>query len=307
MTDGMTDHISVCICTFHRPRRLERLMRSIKAQRTEGLFEVSTVIVDNDAQGSAEEIATKLRRELDVPIDYAIELENTSPAARNRALDMARGNYIAIIDDDEFVPRHWLVTLFRAIGDYDVDGALGPVYPYYAQRPPRWVMKGRFGERPVLPTGTALNWDQTRTGNVLLKRDVFDRHGLRFDLKWKTSGSDRAFFKAAMALGYRFIAVKEAPAYETVPSARWRKSYYFKRALVQGYNTHKNIASDLHPLAQILLSLKLTAATGVYAIALPFTLIMGTHGYGNVLERGGHHLSRLFAMFGIELVKKRDF
>jgi glycosyltransferase involved in cell wall biosynthesis len=303
----MTDHISICICTFRRNRMLGRLLRSLKNQDTEGLFDYSFVVVDNDAAGQAGETVARLRAELGLSIDYDIEPENTIPAARNRALGLARGNYIGIIDDDEFAPQHWLITLYRTIQRYGVDGGLGPVYPFYRQKPPDWVLKGRFGERPVIPTGTLLNWDQTRTGNVLLRRDVFDRHHLRFDLRWKTSGSDRAFFKVAIAAGYKFIAVKEAPVYETVPPMRWKESYYLRRAIVQGYNTHKNAANEIHGMRRITIPLKLAAASGIYALALPFALGMGTHIYVKVLERGGHHLSRLFAMLGIELVKKRDF
>lgn len=303
----MTDHISICVCTFRRNRMLERLLRSLKNQDTGGLFDYSAVVVDNDATGQARETVARLSAELRMSIDYDIEPENTIPAARNRALGLARGNYIGIIDDDEFAPQHWLISLYRAIQKYGVDGGLGPVYPFYSQRPPNWVLRGRFGERPVIRTGTVLNWNQTRTGNVLLKRDVFDRHHLRFDLRWKTSGSDRAFFKEAIAAGHRFIAVKEAPVYETVPPMRWKKSYYLRRALVQGYNTHKNAADEIHGLQRILVPLKLAAAAGIYTLALPISLGMGTHIYVKVLERGGHHLSRLFAMLGIELVKKRDF
>ena len=222
-------------------------------------------------------------------------------------MDLAKGNYIGIIDDDEFAPQHWLITLYRAIQSYGVDGGLGPVYPFYRQKPPLWVLKGRFGERPVIRTGTLLSWDDTRTGNVLLKREVFDRDHLRFDLKWKTSGSDRAFFKEAMAAGFRFIAVKEAPVYETVPPQRWKKSYYLRRALVQGYNTHKNLAHEVRGLQRITVPLRLAAASGVYALAFLFALLIGPHAYVKVLERGGHHLSRLFGMAGIELVKKRSF
>jgi succinoglycan biosynthesis protein ExoM len=303
----MMDHISICICTFHRNKMLERLIRTIENQETDGLFEVSTVIVDNDPKGPARQTVSRLRQELGLPIDYDIEPENTIPAARNRAIAMARGNYIAIVDDDEFVPQRWLVTLYLAIQKYGIDGALGPIYPFYRQKPPLWIIKGRFGERPVVTTGTLLEWDQTRTGNVLLKRDVFDRNHLRFDLRWRTSGSDRAFFKEAIAAGHRFIAVKEAPVYETVPSLRWKKSYFFKRALVQGYNTHKNAGSELHGLQMVIMPLKLGAAAGLYALALPFSLMMGTQIYVKVLERGGHHLSRFLAMFGIELIKRRNF
>jgi GT2 family glycosyltransferase len=59
-------------------------------------------------------------------------------------LSLATGNYIAIIDDDEFVPRTWLITMYQAIQRFGVDGCLGPVYSFFSQKPPLWLIKGGF-------------------------------------------------------------------------------------------------------------------------------------------------------------------
>ncbi|OGD32777.1 MAG: hypothetical protein A2V45_15540 [Candidatus Aminicenantes bacterium RBG_19FT_COMBO_58_17] len=303
----MKDHISICICTFHRNQMLERLLRSLSRQETGGLFVYSIVVVDNDVLGPAQETISRLRDELGLEIDYGIEPERTIPAARNHALRLARGNHIAIIDDDEFPPQTWLASMFRALRTFGVDGVLGPVNPFFAQEPPAWLIKGRFCERPVYRTGTLLRWDQTRTGNVLLKREVFDEHRLFFDPNWKTSGSDRAFFKSAMQLGYKFIFVEEAPVFENVPPERWKKTYYLKRALVQGFNAHRNSAGESRGVSRLLMPMKSAAAVVAYAIALPFAACIGTHVLVRCMEGGGHHLSRLSAMFGIELIKRRGF
>ena len=98
----MRDHISVCVPTFRRNRMLERLLRNLALQETGGSFDVSVVVVDNDAAGPANETVIGLGKELGLDITYGVEPEQTIPAARNRALGLARGNYIAIIDDDEF-------------------------------------------------------------------------------------------------------------------------------------------------------------------------------------------------------------
>jgi len=303
----MKDHISVCICTFRRNQMLEHLLRNLKLQETGELFDYSVVIVDNDSAGPARETVMRLRAELTLEIEYAIEPEQTIPAARNHALKLARGNYIAIMDDDEFPPQHWLITMYRAIQAFDVEGALGPVHPFFNKRPPAWLIKGRFCERPIHRTGTLLNWSQTRTGNVLLKKDVFDRHQIRFDLKWKTSGSDRAFFKVAMAAGCRFIAVAEAPVYENVPPERWNRGYYLRRALVHGYNSYRNSTGDLRGFSRLMIPLKSGAALITYVAALPLCACLGSHRLVRCLEGGGYHLSRLCAMLGIELKKERDF
>jgi glycosyltransferase involved in cell wall biosynthesis len=286
---------------------LNRLLRKLKSQETGGLFNFSIVVVDNDATGSARDTVSLLKAELDLEIKYDIEPENTIPAARNRALVLASGNYIAIIDDDEFPPPQWLLILFKGIQTFDVDGALGPVYPFFDERPPGWLIKGRFCERKVYRTGTLLEWNQTRTGNVLLKKDVFDKHMLRFDLDMKTSSSDRAFFKQAMQAGYRFVAIEEAPVYEAVPPERWTKRYYLTRGLVHGFNAHKNSLGDLRGFSRVAVPLKSISALFAYAILLPFSALLGSHMMVKCLESGGYHLSRLLAMLGIELVKKRNF
>lgn len=301
------DHISICICTYRRQSMLERLIKKLNVQETYNLFDYSIIVIDNDPSGSAKDIVENLAKTLNINIQYDIEPERSIPAARNHALRLACGNYIAIIDDDEFPPPHWLITLYRAFQTFDVDGALGPIIPYFEKKPPSWLIKGKFCERPMYRTGTLLDWYHTRTGNVLLKRKVFDEHGLKFDLKWKTSGSDRAFFKEAIKHGYKFVAVAEAPVYEIVPPERWRKSYYLKRSIVHGYNTYRNSIKGASLKRQVLTAIKSLLALGAYLITLPICLILGPAWYVKCLERGAHHLSQLLARFGIELIKKRDF
>jgi glycosyltransferase involved in cell wall biosynthesis len=303
----MKDHISVCIPTFRRNQMLERLLRKMALQETGGLFDFSVVVVDNDAAGPARETVMSLMVESGMEINYGIEPEQTIPAARNHALRVARGNYIGIIDDDEFPPQRWLITMYRAIRTFDVDGGLGPVHPFFEQKPPAWLLKSRFCERPVHRTGTLLHWSQTRTGNVLLKREVFDKHHLCFDVSFKTGGSDREFFRKAMQAGYRFVAVEEAPVYEVVPPERWAKSYWLKRSLVNGFNAQKNSKGQRHGLSRVAVPVKSIVALLAYVMALPFCACFGIGVLMKSLERGCHHLSRLSAMLGIELVKKRDF
>jgi glycosyltransferase involved in cell wall biosynthesis len=301
------DYISICICTYRRFQTLKWLITKLMVQETQGLFNYSIIVVDNDRDGSARVLIENINKKTSNKIRYDIEPERSIPAARNKALSLADGNYIAIIDDDEFPPTHWLVTLYKAIKTFDADGALGPVIPYFEQRPPTWLIKGKFCERPIYRTGTLLEWYHTRTGNVLLKRKVFDEYGLKFDLKWKTSGSDRAFFKTAIEHGYRFVAVAEAPVYEVVPPERWEKSYYIKRSLVHGFNTYRNTIKGTSFLWQVITAFKSALALGAYLIIFPFSLVLGPAWYVKCLEKGAHHFSQLVARLGIEIIKKRDF
>jgi len=285
---------------------LERLLRKLALQETQGLFDFSVVVVDNDASGPARETVIRLKDELNLNITYDVEPVKTISAARNHALKLAEGNYIGIIDDDEFPPSNWLITLFRAIQTFDVDGALGPVYPFFEREPPVWLIKSGFCERPTHRTGTLLTWDDTRTGNVLLKKAVFDEQQLCFDLKYKTSGSDKEFFREAMQRGYRFIAVLEAPVYEVVPPERQTKIYYIRRAILQASNERKYRAPLLKGLSKLLIPARTMTALTVYSFMLPFSALIGGHAVIKYAEKCAYHASWLLTMLGIDLAKSRN-
>lgn len=303
---SIRSHISICICTYHRNQMLERLLRKLALLETDGLFDYSIVIVDNDATGPARTTVMQLRDELSLDITYSIEPVKTISAARNHSLRIAKGDYIGIIDDDEFPTSKWLITLYKAIRTFDVDGALGPVHPFFEQAPPEWLIKSKLCERPVHRTGTLLNWDQTRTGNVLLKKCVFDKHRLCFDLKYKTSGSDKEFFREAMQRGCRFVAVKEAPVYEIVPPERQTKKYYIRRAILQASNERKYRAPLLQGVSKVIIPMKSIIALLVYSLILPFNAFIGSHAVIKYAEKCAYHLSWLLTMLGFDLAKKRD-
>lgn len=53
---ALTQHISVCVCTFKRADLLRRLLDRLEYQQTDGLFTYSAVVSDNDGMESAREV-----------------------------------------------------------------------------------------------------------------------------------------------------------------------------------------------------------------------------------------------------------
>ena len=303
----MADHITVCVCTYRRNALLARLLRNLALQRTDGLFTFSVVVVDNDPEGPARAEVERLGPGSPLDVIYGVEPRKGIPFARNHALGLAKGPFIAIIDDDEIPPPHWLRTLYEAVRTFDVDGALGPVVPFFDQAPPDWLIKSRLSDLPRRRTGTRLRWDQCYTGNVLLKKDVFDRDSLRFDEAFRTGGSDQAFFRQAMDAGFRFVAVDEAPVYEVILPERWDKAYFVRRALVNGYNAHKYSVREGRGPKTAASLVKSAVALLAFAVSAPVTRILGAHVWVERLEGAAYHLSRLAAAAGIEMRKTRDF
>src|SRR3990170_6642495 len=117
-------HICLCICTYKRPELLRGLLSKLREQETEGHFEYSIVIVDNDSSESARQTVESSARQSKISIGYYVEPEQNIALARNKSLENATGDFIGIIDDDELPNKDWLVCLFKAYKAYNADGVL---------------------------------------------------------------------------------------------------------------------------------------------------------------------------------------
>ena len=284
-------HISVCICTYKRPHLLKRLLEELGRQETEGLFSYSIVVTDNDQSGSAEGVVSELGSRLPVDIIYCVEPQQNIALARNKALANATGNFIAFIDDDEVPIQNWLLTLFKACQAYQVDGALGPVKPYFEVQPPKWVIEGGFYDRPSYKTGLIIDWRKGRTGNTLLKRCILDLGEEAFRPQFRT-GEDQDFFRRMIERGYKFVWCHEALAYEVVPPLRWKLSFMLRRALLQGKISRLHSDFGLQHVA------KSAIAVTLYALALPFLAVVGRHLFMRYLVKIFHHLGKILAVLG---------
>jgi succinoglycan biosynthesis protein ExoM len=292
-------HINVCICTFQRPEYLCRTLKALKAQQTDDLFTYSVVVVDNDAEASARNTVSDFTSLGGHSVTFVVEPQKNIACARNAAVSHSYGDYIAFVDDDEYPAQDWLLKLFQTCKGADVDGVLGPVRPYFDSAPPAWVTKGAFFERPSHPTGTVLQWSQTRTGNVLFSRRILPTDEAPFRVEIGTAGSDIDFFRRLMERGRRFIWCEEAVVFEVVPPSRCRLSYLLKRALMRGSKFHG------HPVNRMKNAMKSLIAVPAYIIALPFLALLGAHVFIKYLIKLCDHFARLLGFAGIELVGQR--
>ena len=288
------DHITVCVCTYKRPRYLENLIRALQSQIVDGASH-SIVVVDNDEDASARSTVESLQRLSAARLRYFVEPEQNISMARNRAISESEGEYVAFIDDDELPSTHWLNTLYRTCLAHQVAGVLGPVFPRYEEQPPRWVTMGGFYERPNHRTGDILEWKNTRTGNVLLRREILHPPENRFRHEFGSGGEDRDLFRRLIAQGLRFIWCAEAPVYETVPAVRCTRSFMLRRALLRGQLPH-------FTRAQIARSL---LAIPVYTVSLPFLAVYSDHLFMKYLIKDCDHIGRVFAFCGISLIREK--
>jgi succinoglycan biosynthesis protein ExoM len=297
MQSAPVPHVCICICTYRRPDILRRLLGALRIQKTEGRFSSSILVVDNDKQESARRIVEEFASESSVSAQYMVEVRQNIALARNMAAANAKGEYLAFIDDDEIPPPSWLLTLFCARETFDADGALGPVKPQFDNAPPKWIIDGKFYERRSYPTGFVIDGPKGRTGNVLLKKQVFDYSDPPFRSEFIT-GEDQDFFRRMIEKGHVFIWCDEAVAYEVIPPIRWSRRFMLKRALLRG-----EIAL-LHPTCGAREIAKSIIAVPLYAILAPLALLGGQGEFMLYLVKMFDHLGKVLALVGIHPVKR---
>ena len=291
-------HITVCVCTYRRPDLLERLLAQLCTQAADGLFTQSVVVVDNDEKRSAVQTIEKMRSRAPFAIEYDCEPVRNIAMARNRSVDLARGDLLAFIDDDEWPGPTWLLTMYRVLaGEQAVAGVLGPVMPSFEADAPTWLIKARFHEKTGPASGTVLHWKQTRTSNVLMRRALLEDPTTRFDVRFGKGGEDVDLFKRLIDRGHRFVWCSEATVFETIPAERCTRTYLLRRALLRGQGTAKYHGLGTSDL------LKSTVAVPLYLAAMPVASLAGHHHLMKLLSKTAEHAARLLAVVGIELVK----
>jgi len=297
MASGTTSHICVCVCTYKRPELLRRLLEELARQQTDGLFTFSVVVVDNDSQESAKAEVLDFARYSSIPASYQVEPRQNISLARNRALAGSSGAFIALIDDDEFPSAIWLLTLFNALHEHAADGVLGPVQPFFDRGVPKWIVKGRFFERPSYRTGLIIDGKKGRTGNALIKRQLCVGEEQPFRPEFR-SGEDQDFFERMIQKGHVFVWCNEATVYETIPPARWKRTFMLRKALLQGECSTLNPSQRMRQIARSLIAIPL------YAMASPFALLFGQHNLMILLVKLFDHIGQLLGVMGVDVVKQ---
>lgn len=170
-----TLQFSVVVCTFNRLSLLKESIESLLAQD----FRVSSfqiIIVDNNSSDGTRDYAVALAEQ--GRVDYVFEQSQGLARARNSALQVARGRYIAYFDDDAKAPANWLSVAQSIVETEAAPGIFGgPYYPFYQEAKPRWF-KDRYGSRSFGESPRYLEEGEYLSGsNIFIERRLLNELG----------------------------------------------------------------------------------------------------------------------------------
>ena len=236
MTNASPPLIAVCCCTFKRPAGIKKLLEHLEpaVELLQGHATVKTIVIDNDANGSARETVEHFAKLAQHPIEYQIEPNPGIPAARNASVSWAmdqHADFLAFIDDDEYPSKEWLQLHLTYLQENpDVSVVNGPVTPHFPQDTPKWMKKSSVFKRKKRATGTCM--ESCATNNTLTRKTVFEQIPEWFDDAFKlTGGSDSDFFGRAAEKGIVIHYFSRPFVTEDVPQSRLTWSWIISRLI----------------------------------------------------------------------------
>jgi glycosyltransferase involved in cell wall biosynthesis len=232
--------ISVVIATYNRAALLDTALAALRRQQFAPGDEV--LVVDNASTDETARVVRLASGDFPVPLRYLHEAEPGKTPALNTGLAAARGDILALTDDDVLVADDWIAAIRRAFASPDVALVGGRVDPRWEREAPRWLRVEQhgvygpmcsplallhYGEAQELGARTAIG------ANMAVRRAVLDAVGgfaphlgrVRDTL---LCGEDHDFCQRVVAAGYRGEYRPEIRVRHWVPAERTRLRYYVR-------------------------------------------------------------------------------
>ena len=248
--------ISVAICTWNRARLLDQTLESISKLDIPEKLDWELVVVDNNSTERAVPIILNAWRE-QLPMVTTIEKKQGHSAARNCAIELAKGDYIVWTDNDVNVSKQWLAAYadaFRKNPEAVYFG--GPIEPVFENGKPDWIEKAWDMCAPVYATRD-LGKEPFELGhhnlpygaNFAIRTDIQKK--FPYDTKWGRNatgmlGEDEvSVLRAIDESGEKGFWIPDAALEHVIPEDRATEKYVSDYYFGQGFaNALKDNVTD---------------------------------------------------------------
>lgn len=119
--------ITIVIPTFNGAERLPRLLDHLQHQTNTGTIAWEILVVDNNSTDTTAEVVRALQADwlADVPLRYVTEPRQGAAFARLRGVEVARGELVGFLDDDNLPDSNWVRVAWQFSQRYPQAGAFG--------------------------------------------------------------------------------------------------------------------------------------------------------------------------------------
>ncbi|MBF9252537.1 glycosyltransferase [Pontibacter sp. 172403-2] len=211
--------ISIIVPTYHDWERLQLCIQALDKQTyPKELYEV--IIVNNDSNDLVPD-------QYYLPRNFVILSEGKpgSYAARNKGIDLAKGDIYGFTDSDCIPHPNWIENAVKILEKGNIDRIGGDIELFYQDDSNRtWVelyeVAYGFNQKRMVEVNKG-----AVTANLFVKKELFDKVG-KFDCS-KKSGEDIRWNRRANSFGYNLIFAKDVkidhPARSTFKALKNKK------------------------------------------------------------------------------------
>lgn len=233
--------LSVIVCTFNRSRLLEKCLFSVVMQETPPGKRYELIVVDNNSTDDTSAIVSRLAHDHDHVL-YVKEQNQGLSYARNKGAEVARGEYLAYLDDDSMAPEGYLKNLLAVLDKHRPDIVGGPIFPYYDSSRPPWF-KDRYEMRKFSDRSGFSTSCRVSGGNFVIRRGLlFQLGGFDVNLGMKGNqigmGEERAvledYRRRTPPEDQKVFYSLECSVLHYVPPYKMKRSYMMKRSYQVG-------------------------------------------------------------------------
>jgi glycosyltransferase involved in cell wall biosynthesis len=255
---------TILICTYNRARLLRETLAAIRALKAPARCDVEVIIVDNNSTDNTALVIEEAARTHRVPIIGLREPAQGKSFALNRGLEAARGDIVALTDDDVWPDEQWLSRIVEDFRGRDVTFVFGKVLPRWGRLPPPEMLTPRaqdiwgplaivdYGDAPMEYLGDTPGQRLPIGANLAFSRAALvTAGGWRTDLgkvnNTLISGEDHEIFMRLRRYDlYRGYYDPEITVRHFVPGARLTRAY-FRRWFFWHGKTHALMLDALNP------------------------------------------------------------
>lgn len=261
----MTVHTAtVLICTYNRASLLRETLAAFAALSPPDACDVEIIVVDNNSTDNTARVVADAARRSPFRIVSLHESRQGKSFALNRGLEVARGDIIALTDDDVWPDRDWLRGIVERFRERDVTFVFGKVLPRWGAVPPPELLTPPaqdiwgplalvdYGDDPVEYRPELTGQRLPIGANLAFAREaLITVGGWRTDLgkvdNTLTSGEDHEIFCRLRRFGlYSGLYDPAIMVRHYVPERRLTRQY-FRQWFYWSGKTHALMLEELYP------------------------------------------------------------
>jgi glycosyltransferase involved in cell wall biosynthesis len=235
--------VSVVVCCYNSSARLPKTLEYLAKQETSEEVQWEIVLVDNNSSDNTADTANYIWSKSGHPTNLNVVQEKRPGLsfARQKGIEESRYDVIVFCDDDNWLQRNYIETVFNKFNKNSELGALGGwCEPVFEENKPEWfdVFAGNFAVGKSVKTSGFLANDNSYiygAGLAIHKKTLkeLDRKGFKNILTDRkgtslSSGGDVELIYAIKLIGHRVYFDENLFFYHFMPLGRMHWDYLLR-------------------------------------------------------------------------------